>query len=277
MTAALATLSERHKVVSVELNKARERIAQVIPAGTGLMPTRAIAVVLDAMSRNPDLLECTPRSIVRTVCAAAEVGLELGSPLGEAFMVPFKNHKKHMTEATMIIGYRGFVRLIRGGPNVTIVKSVLVRERDDFEVDEGNNKLTHILPKGMSERQRGDIVFAYSRVYYASGQSQFDVMDRDSLDKLRRSSKDTRPSAPWNSHPDEMYKKCPLRRMAKWLDLSQLARRASELDVFESQVRGEMPGIQRDGFDSGRNQELKDMLGAQASGDADVIEAEIEE
>lgn len=276
MSAALATFSERHQFLAAALGQAQQRISEVIPLGCGLAPSRAIAIVLDACSRNPALLECTTKSIVRTVVAAAEVGLELGSPHGEAHIVPFNDRKKGVTQATLIIGYKGFVKLIRGGPKVTIVKSTLVREQDEFINDEGNNKLTHIVASGTT-RERGKVTYAYARVYYESGQSQYEVMDHEELAKIRNSSKDTRPSAPWNAHTDEMYKKCPLRRMAKWLDLSQSARRAAEIDAFEATMRGELPGIQREGFQTGRAEDLKAMFTAQNETTPQVIDAELDE
>lgn len=277
MSAALATLSERHKLATSELNKARDRIAAILPMGCGLGPGRAIAVCVDALARNPKLLDCTPSSIVRSVIAASEVGLELGSPHGEAYIVPFNNRRKGVSEATMMIGYRGFVRLIRGAPRVTIVHSILVREADTFDIDYGNNKLTHRVPQGSSERERGQVKYAYARVYYEGNVQQFEVMDRDALEKIRRSSKDSRAEAPWSTNTDEMYKKCPLRRMAKWLDLTQQARRAAELDAFEATMRGEISGLQQEGFEKGRADDLKDMFKKQNVADAEIIEGEIEE
>jgi len=255
---ALATLKDRHLFVANELEKARERLNAIIPVSTGLGASRAIAVTLDCLVRNPNLLECEPRSIVRSVLHASEVGLELGSPLGEAFIVPFKG------KATMMIGYRGFVKLIRGAPRVSLVKGVLVREADEFDIDEGENKLHHRVGKG-DVRTRGNVTHAYSRVYYTDGLSQFEVMDRVELDKIKSESlrKAGTRSTPWKTHEDEMYKKCPLRRQAKWLDLNPLGRRATELDDLESMRRGELGVVHREGFSTERADELKAMLQSQ--------------
>ena len=272
MSQALASLRDRHTAVASQLEAARGRLSAIIPASTGLMPSRAIAVCLDALVRNPDLLECEPRSIVRSVIHAAELGLELGSPLGEAFLVPFKG------KATMMVGYRGFVRLIRGAPRVTIVKGVLVREGDDFRVDEGANVLHHVIGGGTT-KNRGDITYAYSRVYYSDGSSQFEVMDRGELDTIKSEALSrSRGFTPWKNpqHVGEMYKKCPLRRQAKWLDLSPLGRRGLELDDLEAMQRGELGAIPRDGFTAHRADDLKGMLEARDKPVA-VIDADFEE
>lgn len=271
MSTALASLRERHTSVRNELEKARKRLEAIIPVATGLTPSRAIAVCLDALTRQPKLLECHPSTIVRSVIHASEIGLELGSPLGEAFIVPFK------AKATMMIGYRGFVKLIRGAPRVVGIKAVLVREADDFAIDEGENKLTHKLAQG-GPRQRGKITHAYSRVFYDGGFSQFEVMHIDELDKIKSESlrKAGQRSTPWKTHEEEMYKKCPVRRQAKYLDLSPLGRRASELDDLESMRRGELGAVNlREGFSAERLDELKRMIKS-AEEPIDVIDVEAE-
>lgn len=270
MSTALASLRERHTSVRNKLEKARKRLEAIIPVATGLTPSRAIAVCLDALTRQPKLLECHPSTIVRSVLHASEVGLELGSPLGEAFIVPFKN------KATMMIGYRGFVKLIRGGPKVVGVKSVLVREADTFDVDEGENKIVHKLAIG-GPRERGKITHAYSRVFSESGFSQFEVMHIDELDKIKSESiRRSYGHTPWKTHEDEMYKKCPLRRQAKWLDLSPLGRRASELDDIDAMRRGELGAVNlREGFSAERLDELKRMIKS-AEEPIDVIDVEAE-
>lgn len=271
MSQALATLRDRHTYVASQLEKARSRLAAIIPQGTGLEPSIAIGVCLDALQRTPELLKCEPLSIVRSVIHAAELGLPLGSPLGEAYLVPFAG------KATMMIGYRGFVKLIRAAPRVSIVKGIIVRQGDEFRVDEGNNALTHIQGAGTG-RNRGDVTFAYSRVYYTDGSSQFEVMDRDELEKIRTKAIEQARgrSTPWKTHAEEMYKKCPLRRQAKWLDLSPLGKRGLELDELEAQQRGEYGTIPRDGFTTERSNNLKDMLRAKDA-KVEVIDADFED
>lgn len=279
MSQALASLRDRHTFVANELEKSRGRIAAIIPLSASITPARVINVTLDALAREPRLLECEPRTIVRSVLHAAEVGLELGSPLGEAYIVPFGN------KATMMPGYRGFVKLIRATPAVTTVKSIIVREGDEFDVDEGANKIHHVLGKG-TIKNRGAVTHCYSRVEYQGGASQFEVMDRVELDAIKTESlrrAKGRPT-PWRTHEDEMFKKCPLRRQAKWLDLTggptarngeSLARRCLELDTLESMRRGELGSLAREGFSSERADALKEMLRAQEA-PAAVLDVEAE-
>lgn len=277
MSVALATIEGRYKAVSNMLTQYTDKIAKVIPSGSGLTALRAQQIVLAALTRESNryvLEKCTPQSIVRSCAAAAEVGLELGSPHGEAYLVPFKG------QCTMMIGYRGFVRLIRADQDVATVKGVLVREADVFEVDEGESRIVHKWAKG-DLNDRGAITHAYAIVRYKSGAVQFEVMDRIELDRIRTtalSNSRGRPS-PWNDHPEEMAKKCPIRRMAKVMNLSMLARRGREIDDEEHLRRGDMSAFIAKGgsFETGRVQELTDMMSGKATDAQPVLDADFEE
>lgn len=277
MSTAIATLTQRHASLAGDLEKHRDRLGAIIPVATGMTPSRAIAVVLDAVVRQPELLDCTRASIVRAVLQAAEVGLELGSPLGEAYLVPFRNWKRgNQQEAQFVAGYKGFIKLMLMSPEVSHVDARLVREADVFDYDYGTSPQIKHRPGIGDIRQRGDVAYAYAITHYKSGRFQFDVMDRAELDRIRESAKATGKASPWNAHTDEMFRKCPVRRLSKYSALSPLAKRCVELDELSAMQRGEYGGGEaRAGFMAGRVEELKGLLGA---GDRPVaiIEGEIE-
>lgn len=275
MSTAIATLKDRHAHLAGSLEKNRERLGAIIPIGTGLTPSRCIGVVLDAVVRTPALLKCTPASIVRATLQAAEVGLELGSPLGEAYLVPFWSRQANSEEAQFMAGYKGLIKLMCMAEQVSHIDARLVRQNDVFDYDYGTSpKIVH-RPGIGDGRQRGDIIAAYAIIHYRDKLFQFDVMDRGELDKIRAGAK-AKEYSPWNQHTDEMFRKCPVRRLSKYARLSPLAKRCVELDDIGAMARGEYQGREvRDGFLTGRADELKGMLGA---GDAPVtvVEGEIE-
>jgi recombination protein RecT len=276
VSTALASLRDRQVALANSLEQARERLLAVIPVSTGLTPSRAIAVVLDAVSRDPSLLECHAPSVVRSVVHAAEIGLELGSPLGEAYLVPFKNSRKGFRkEASMIAGYKGLIKLAKGSPRVSHIEATLVREKDVFEYERGTSPRIVHKPGAGTLLQRGEVLYAYAVVAYVDGLSQFEVMDRVELDRIKSNSRGT----PWRDHTDEMYRKCPIRRIAKSLDLNPLARRAVEIDTLEEMRRGEIDAPFRDGLEAGRAKDLRDMIAKQRGTDAKVgvIDADFEE
>lgn len=267
MTTALATMRDRYTHLANSLESQRTKLAQVIPpAMAGLTPSRCMAVVLDACSRTPKLLECDPKTLVRATLQSAEMGLELGSPLGEAYLVPFWSSRRSVSEAQCIPGYRGLIKLMSLDPAVSYVAAELVRQSDSFDYALGTSPhITH-KPGSGDIRNRGDVTHAYAVIHYRhGGVPAFTVMDRAELDVLEveGKKKDKYKSGPWWHHTDEMRRKCPIRRLAKTARVSlhdpSLLSRAIEADeVADARAEGRVA----DGFVGRRQDEMREMLKA---------------
>lgn len=52
---------------------------------------RFTRMALTAISTNPKLAECTPKSFMAALMQAAQLGLEPNTPLGQAYLVPYRN------------------------------------------------------------------------------------------------------------------------------------------------------------------------------------------
>ena len=62
-------------------------------------PRRLIKVAMLAAMKQPRLLDCAPKSILRALMEAQELELEVGGVLGAAYLVPFKNRDSGQLEA----------------------------------------------------------------------------------------------------------------------------------------------------------------------------------
>ena len=71
-------------VIREELEARESDLLAVLPAG--MTPDRFIRVSLLAVSKNKDLLRCTPGSIIRSIIEAAEIGLEPTGSLNRAWL-----------------------------------------------------------------------------------------------------------------------------------------------------------------------------------------------
>jgi recombination protein RecT len=220
------TVADRRRDIMRELH-AMERTVFARLLTAELRPARFVQIVGDALLREPSLLECTPASIVRCARAAAELGLELHSPSGHAYMVPMWISKKNVREATFVVGYRGLVRLMLESPRITAVRATVVYDGDDVDYREGTDPRIHHVPRGRSEV----MVAAYAVAHYASGLAvpcwmwgrQILEIERAALDKSKG-----RPT-PWSGMGrEEMWRKTPLRRLAKTMDLTERMSRAME-------------------------------------------------
>ena len=76
---------------------------------TVLTPERFTRIALSALNNTPTLQQCTPISFLAALMNAAQLGLEPNTPLGQAYLIPYKNKGK--LECQFQIGYKGMIDL----------------------------------------------------------------------------------------------------------------------------------------------------------------------
>src|SRR5260370_31572068 len=86
---------------------------------TGVPAERIIRTVLISCERTPQLLECTPISVIQSATTFAVLGLEADGVTGQGYLVPFNNTKKRVKEAQALIGYKGY-NTLRARSGLTI-------------------------------------------------------------------------------------------------------------------------------------------------------------
>src|ERR1035437_5545677 len=109
------------------------KLLQVMPEG--MNPDRFVRTTLIAVARDPNLLDCTPESLVTAIFEAAECGIEPTGSLGRGYLVPIKDHG--VPKAEFWIGYPGLIELAMRSERVSKVWSRPVFKGDDFEVTYG--------------------------------------------------------------------------------------------------------------------------------------------
>lgn len=252
------------KEVQVQLRDAlysdrtKAAIKAVLPKH--LTADRMIKVAFGAAMRTPTLLKCTPASFVTAVVQASELGLEPGSALGHAYLVPYWNSRARQYECQMIPGYRGLIALARRSGEIVSLTADVVHARDQFYYRRGiEERLEHVpfsppppaadsdeeaLARWMLEADPGPIVAAYAVAKLRDGGVQFEVMNRAQLEKARAFSEskkrdDQRGKGPWHEHFDEMCRKTLVRRLFKYLPVS--IELSTAFEVMERAEGGEGP------------------------------------
>lgn len=221
---ALVGSQSKQATIKDLLEKSKSSIAAVIPKH--ITPDRLLKVALSATSRTPALLACTPMSILLAVMQSAELGLEVGGLLGEAYFVPFKD------QAQLIVGYRGLIKLARNSGELRTIEARVVHANDQFEIEFGlENKLVH---KPCLSGEPGDTVAVYAIARYKDDAYQVEVMTRAEIDAIRTRSKASA-DGPWVTDFDEMAKKTVLRRLLKTGPLSPELKRALEHEAAVDQ------------------------------------------
>jgi len=157
---------------------------------------------------------------MRSIMQAAELGLEIGGLLGEAYLVPFKG------EATCIVGYRGLINLARRSGQIASVSAHVVHAKDDWEVDIANDHVRH---SPCMQGDPGEAIFVYATARFRDGSKQLDVMTMREVELIRSRSRAR--SGPWVTDYEEMAKKTVVRRLSKYLPLSPELQKAIEYEV----------------------------------------------
>lgn len=236
-----------------------KQIAAALPVTVArfLTPERIIKILMVAVSRTPKLLQVEKGMLLRAVMDIAQLGLEPNSPLGHAYLVPFKNNKRGgIMEVNAIIGYRGFVELAWRSGRIESIAARCAYAQDKVHVVLGDDERIEHEPCLTGDR--GDLVLVYSIAKFQGGGIARDFMTVGDVEKIRARSK-AGTDGPWVTDYDEMAKKTIIRRARKLWPSSTELDMAAALD--ERAERGEyQPGDVTEG--------VIDMSFAEATEDA---------
>lgn len=198
----------------------RDQLAQLVPKH--LTVERLMKVAVGALMKSPNLQKCTPTSLMNCFIGAAEVGLEPGGVLGHAYLVPYGD------TATLIIGYRGLIELMRRTGELASIRCVVVHEKDTFKLTEGIEQTIRHEP--FLAGDAGPLKFVYCVAKLKDGSVQVELMTRHQIEEIRKRSRAGQ-SGPWVTDFEEMAKKTVLRRAAKYLPVaSERFQKAIEID-----------------------------------------------
>ena len=229
-TQALAKPKGTINNISDLLKKHEDQIQAALPKH--LTAKRLIRVALTAMSKNPALLECTPKSLFGAVIQAAELGLEPDSPLGHAYMIPFNRNYKDSSgkwhkekNIQFIIGYRGMLDLVRRSGQIDGIVSMPVYENDEFSYEYGTGEHIKHVP---TLEEKGNLTHVYAYAKLKDGGFMFEVMTKKQVDAIRARSKASETGA-WVTDYIQMARKTLIIRLCKYLPLSIELARAVEL------------------------------------------------
>lgn len=178
----------------------------------GVDPTKVMATVCDLVRRDSWLQGATPHSIVASVIEGTQLGLSFSRPLGHAYLV------RYGTTATLIVGYKGLCKLAYNSGQVQAVEVGVVYDGEEFECVKGNQPVLRHVPKPPNER--GEDYAYWCQVWLKNGMSVFNTIYKDEAWKVARRNPKWE-KTPWKTDFIPMAQKTALRRMAKYLPLSE--------------------------------------------------------
>lgn len=152
-------LGQVKDVKSLLMNEsARNQLAMV--AAKHMNPERMMRVLSLAIRTTPKLAQCEPMSLLGALMQCASMGLEPNNMLGHAYLIPFENRKKGITEVQLVIGYKGFIDMARRSGQLASIHADVVMSDDAFSHSYGSNQHLNHVPGP----RKGEIIGFYCHV-----------------------------------------------------------------------------------------------------------------
>jgi phage RecT family recombinase len=182
---------------------------------------RFVAQVKMALFRQPKLGKCTPASVFESVRTAADLGLDPSGTLGSAYLVPYGE------TCQLIPGYRGLIDLACRSGFVRSVNAWVIHEKDEWKPPRSGKIPHHVeyFPMPDDDPNPGRVIGAWARAKLVNGAEECCVMTFAQLEAIRKRSPTViynKTDSPWFTATEEMYRKCPIRKLMKALPLSPL-------------------------------------------------------
>ena len=206
-----------------------------------MKPERFIRMALSTLNNNPKLRECSQITFLAAMMNAAQLGLEPNTPLGQAYLIPYRNHGK--MECQFQLGYKGLIDLVYRNPNIQTVQAQCIYENDEFDYEFGlEPKLVH----KPALTDRGKLILVYALWKAENGGYGFEVMSKDDIDAHARkySQSYNSTSSPWKSNYEEMAKKTVIKKCLKYAPLrSDMLRAVSTDETIKSSISVDMSEV----------------------------------
>lgn len=257
------------------LEQMKGQLAMALPAH--IKVERFLRVALTAVQKMPDLLDCYQPSFLGALVEAAQLGLEVNTNLGHAWLIPFWNSKQRRLDCQLVPGYKGLIKLAYQSGVVTNIRAHVVRERDDFSYEYGlSERLVHKPYRGADG---GPMVATYA-VCKIRGVEEplFRVLERWECEQIRDDYSKSAKKGPWVDQFDDMCMKSVARRLLKWAPSDterNLLARAVDLDErAQAGIGQELTNVIDIAPEDVKAEEEPADSGATAAGPAGAVEGE---
>jgi recombination protein RecT len=215
----MSDLAKRSGDLIALLERMRPAISQALPKH--ISAERIARIALTAVRANPALALCTPQSFLGSLLQASQLGLEVNTPLGQAYLIPYKD------VCTLVIGYQGMLDLARRSGMVKAIYAYPVFEGDAFDYELGLEPQLKHKPTD----KPGPLTHVYAVARLTDGEPIFTVLTRATVETFRARSR-AKDNGPWVTDYTAMSLKTAVRRLFTWLPKS--AEQATALAIEDS-------------------------------------------
>lgn len=207
--------------------------------------SRFLRSALFAMQNVPGLAGCTTASLALALVQAATLRLEVGTVLGEAWILPYgagddddepRSASFRVKRAQLQVGYVGWQTLVRRA-GVQDVQTHLVYADEEFEMLLGSTPAVRH-KRALGTRDGVPVLGGYTIAWMPNSSVPTSFwMPYDEILKRRNASKSYQGAtkrgtlnSPWLAYPETMERKTVFKGAAKWLPASEEIGAAFEID-----------------------------------------------
>lgn len=206
-----------------------------------MTPERFTRLALSTLNKTPKLAECRPQTFLSAMMEAAQLGLEPNTPMGEAYLIPFRN--KGQMECQFQIGYKGLKTLFYRNSNAMTLDAHCVYAGDDFEYEFGLNPVLKHKP---ALKDRGELTAVYAVWKTQNGGFGFEVMSREDVEAHAKKYSQAYNTSftPWKTNFEEMAKKTVIKKALKYAPVSSdIMRLVSNDETVKSSIDVDMSEV----------------------------------
>lgn len=211
---------------------------------TVITPERFTRIALSALNNTPALQQCTPMSFLAALMNAAQLGLEPNTPLGQAYLIPYKN--KGNLECQFQIGYKGLIDLAYRNGQIQTIQAQAVYEHDFFEYEYGlEPRLVH--KPAFSDR--GEVIYFYAIFKTVNGGFGMAVMSKADMDLYAKTYSRAFDSSysPWKTDYESMAKKTVIKQALKYAPIKTDFQRALSTDeTIKKEISDDMFSVKNE-------------------------------
>jgi recombination protein RecT len=210
------------------LNRAQEELQKLFVSPD--MAQRFARVALTEFRSNGNINKMSAQSIMASVMQAAQLNLEVGGPMRQAYLVPYKG------QCVLQVGYIGYIELARRSGQYRTIDAVLVYERDVFEFERDPQPRLYHRPNLFDP---GEVLGVYVWAELVNGATKFEFLNRAEIEKIRSASPN-KDGATWRDWYGEMMKAKALKRFLKKEALTPLMADALAIQEPGDVIDGEL-------------------------------------
>jgi recombination protein RecT len=215
----LAIIEKIDAIAGKKDSRFMQALVQALPQQSIILAPALVRQALTVIKASEALQRATEYSIFTSIAEVAQAGLSLDLHLGQCYLVPFSG------VCTVMYGYRGLQELARRSGEVNEIVGEIRFSKDEFHISLGSNRSLVHVPLDAPESKRGERLGAYAIADMVRSRPVFEYMDAEQIERIKnavikRTEKKGRQSVWQTEHENEMWRKTPIRRLAKRLPQS---------------------------------------------------------